>query len=406
VADREVSVHEADSWLYLVTFLLAGAGLVMVLSASQAVAISEHRSGLYYFIRQVFGMGLGTFALLALRRVDYARLRELAGPAAAGVLLLMLIVLVPGIGVLVNGARRWINLGPLGTFQPSELGKLVFALYLASWVDKREDRLNDLYDGFIPFALLTSVPLFVLMLQKDLGTAIVMAAIAGAVFFAGGGPKRYVVGLFALLFAAFVLLTVLEPYRAQRLAVWGNPFKDALGAGFQSAQALLALGSGGLTGVGLGHSVQKFLWLPEAHTDFIFAIIGEETGLVGTTLVLAGFVFFAVRGYRGAMRAPDRYGVMVAVGITTWIAFQALINMATVTNTLPITGVPLPLISYGGTSVATTLAAIGVLLNVSSQGGRQSHSRILRGSDATVDLGRRDGGAPVTGTRRRASLPR
>ena len=406
MVERTVNAHEPDSSLYLITFLLAGAGLVMVLSASQAVAISEHRSGLYYFLRQLVGMGLGTAALLVMRRVDYTTLRRHATPAAIAVLVLMLLVLVPGVGVLVNGARRWINLGPLGTFQPSELGKLVFAVYLAAWVDRRGDRLHDLYDGFIPFALITAVPLFVLMLQKDLGTAMVLAAIAGAVFFAGGGPKRYVLGLFAVLLGAFVLMTVLEPYRAQRLAVWGNPFKDALGAGFQSSQSLLALGSGGVTGVGLGHSVQKFEWLPEAHTDFIFAIIGEETGLIGTTLVLAGFLFFAVRGYRASMRAPDRFGVMIATGITTWIAFQGLINMATVTNTLPITGVPLPLLSYGGTSVATTLAAIGVLLNISSQGGRQGPARIIRGTDATVDLGRRDGGTPVTGTRRRASLPR
>ena len=336
----------------------------MVLSASQALAYLEHRAPLYYFIRQTAGMGLGLAALLVMRRIDYHRLRPLAPIAAAGVLLLMVLVLVPGIGASANGARRWFNLGPLGTIQPSEMGKVVFAVYLAQWVERRGDRIRDFYDGFVPFAIITAVPLFVLMLQKDLGTAMVTAAIAASIFFAGGGRKRHLLLIALGLFAAFLLLTLLEPYRAQRLAVWSNPFKDSLGAGFQSTQAIYALGSGGVSGVGLGHSIQKFLWLPEAHTDFIFAIVGEETGLIGTTLILAAFVFFAVRGYRASMRAPDGLGVMIAAGITTWIAFQALINMATVSNTLPITGVPLPLISYGGTSVATTLmlGAIAVRL--------------------------------------------
>jgi cell division protein FtsW len=204
------------------------------------------------------------------------------------------------------------------------------------------------------------------------------------------------------LAAGFVLLTIATPYRAARLSSFTDPFRDPLNTGFQSSQGLIALGAGGLHGVGIGHSVQKFLWLPAAHTDFIFAIIGEETGLIGTTAVLAAYVLLSARGYRAALRAPDRFGLMVAVGITTWISVQALINMGTVTDTIPATGVPLPFISYGGTSVVILLAAVGVLLNVAGQGRPQSLRRI----DATLDLGRGDRRPPDARPRRRAGVPR
>jgi cell division protein FtsW len=395
---------ETDRWLVLLTVLLVGAGLIMVLSSSQALGYVDHRFALYYFLRQVGFAAAGFAAMAALRRVDYRTLRRYAPAAAAIAAALMLLVLVPGLGIRVNGARRWFSLGPLGSFQPSEIAKLAFALFMARWVDKRGERLKSLSDGFLPFAILLGGTLALVMLEKDLGSALVIGAIFCAIYFAAGGRKRYLAVLLLLLVAAFALLTVVESYRAQRLAVFLDPFKDPLGAGFQSRQALLALGSGGLTGVGLGHSVQKYLWLPEAHTDFIFAIVGEETGLIGTTAVLAAFVGLALRGYRAAMRAPDRFGLALGAGITTWIAFQALLNMGTVTDTVPITGVTLPFISYGGTSLAITMAAVGVLLNIASQSDRRP--RRSRRIDATVDLGRRDGRPPVASPGRGASVPR
>jgi cell division protein FtsW len=397
---------ETDRWLLLIAVLLLGAGLVMVLSSSQAFAYLQRRSPFYYFERQAVAMLIGVAALLALRKLDYHRLRSLAKPAAAAVVLLMLLVLIPHIGVNVNGARRWFNLGPLGTLQPSELGKLVLAVFIADWIDRRGARLATFADGFVPFVILMAGAMALIMLQRDLGTALVTASIFVGAYFTGGGRKRYLAMLFAGLVVMFVLFTVLEPYRVARLASFTDPFSDRLGTGFQSTQALLALGSGGLTGVGLGHSVEKFLWLPEAHTDFIFAIIGEEIGLLGTTLVLAGFVAFCVRGYRAAIRAPDRFGLVLASAITTWIGFQALVNMATVTDTLPITGVPLPFISYGGTSVAITLAAVGVLLNIAGQGTRQTYRESFRRIDATFDIGRRNRRPPVSGARRRAGVSR
>jgi cell division protein FtsW len=390
---------QGDRWLLMVTLLLMGAGLVMVFSASQALAYVQHRSPYFYFERQALWMVLGSVALVALSRVDYHRLRALAPLGAAICVVLMLLVLIPSIGIRVNGARRWIDLGVLGSLQPSELAKLAFILYIAHWIDKREDRIKSFADGFIPFSLLMGGALLLLFLQRDLGTSVVLAAIFGSAYLAGGGRKRHILLLGAGLAAIFVVDTYIEPYRLARLASFRDPFGDQLNTGFQSTQAILALGSGGLTGVGLGQSVEKFLWLPEAHTDFIFAIIGEETGLVGTSAILLGFVLFAVRGYRAAMLAPDRYGLTIAAAITTWISFQALLNMATVTDTLPITGVPLPLISYGGTSVAATLAAIGVLLNVAGQTTRKP-GRL----DAAADSGRRDRRSPVPRAGSGASL--
>jgi cell division protein FtsW len=394
--------RDRDLPLVGVTLLLAGTGLVFVLSASQALAYLEHRWALYFFTRQLAGVALGLVAMFVLMRVDYHRLRALAPVGAAGALLLMAAVLAPHLGVQVNGARRWFNLGPLGTFQPSELGKLCFVLYAAHWVDKRQDKIRDLYDGFLPYALMLAVVLGVLMFEKDLGTAVVTSAIFASIYFAGGGRKRHLVLLAAVLVSGFLLLTVSTPYRLARLSSFTDPFKDPLNTGFQSSQAIIALGAGGWHGVGLGQSVQKFLWLPAAHTDFIFAIVGEETGLIGTTAVLLGFCLFVWRGYRAGLRASDRFGVMLAVGITTWVGVQALVNMGTVTDTVPATGVPLPFISYGGTSVAILLAAVGVLLNISAQGSDQGLRRI----DASLDIGRGDRRPPDAGTRRRSSLPR
>jgi cell division protein FtsW len=397
--------EQGGGGLLLATLFLCGFGLVMVLSASQALAILQHASPYYYFERQAVWMALGFTGLYLLRRLGLERLRELAPKAAVLTIVLMLVVLIPHLGVEVNGARRWLPLGPLGTIQPSEVGKLVFILYIADWLDRRGEKLRSFQDGALPFAMILGAILLILLLQKDLGTAVITAAILLAAFFTGGGRPLHVALLIGVLALGFLLATLIEPYRAARLATFANPFADRLGAGFQATQGLLALGSGGFTGVGLGHSVEKYLWLPEAHTDFIFAIVGEETGLVGTTLLLAGFCVFTIRGYRIAMRAPDRYSLVVASAITTWIGFQALLNMATVTDTLPVTGVPLPFVSYGGTAVATTIAAVGVLLGIAGQGVRTGLARQRR-MDAALDLGRSDRRAPLSGARGGAGAAR
>lgn len=395
--------RETDRWLLLLTVLLLGAGLAMVLSSSSVQSIHDHGSPYYYFERQVLLAAAGLIAMVVLRHLNYHRLHRWAPLLAGLTAALMLAVLVPHVGLTLGGARRWIDLGPLGTLQPSEASKLAFVLFIAQWADRRQGRLRSFGDGFVPFAIMTAAILGVLILQRDLGTAVVMSAILVSVYFAGGGRKGHVLLLVVVLLLAFTLFVRLESYRAQRLDDFVNPFKDPLGTTYQPVQALIGLGSGGIFGVGLGHSVQKYFWLPEAHTDFIFAIIGEETGLVGTTLVLAGFVLLTIRGYRTAMHAPDRFGVMLATGITTWIGFQALVNMGVVTATLPATGVPLPFISYGGTALAISLAAMGILLSVAAA---PNQSKTRRGVDATVDLRGRDWRPLVASARRRTSLPR
>ena len=360
--------RQPDRLLLFTTFLLCGAGLVMVTSASVALAYNQHQTAFYYAERQAAWMLIGFVALFVLSRIDYHRLRPLAPAGAVVAALLMILVLVPHLGVTVNGARRWFDAGPLGTFQPSELGKLAFAVFIAHWVDKNSAQMGNFQKAFVPFAAMLAGVLVLLMLERDLGTSIVVVGIFVSTYWAGGGRIRHMVLLVAALGLAFVALSVFESYRLARLTAFVNPWADPLGAGFQATQSLYGLASGGFFGVGIGHSIEKYGWLPEAHTDFIFAIVGEETGLLGTTLVMLGFLFFGLRGYRAALRAPDRFGVGLAASITTWICFEALLNMATVTNTLPITGVPLPFFSYGGTAVATSLAAVGVLLSIARSG--------------------------------------
>ena len=395
-----------DRIMLVLTLALLCCGLAMVLSASSVWALQQHGSAYYYFGRQLVFAIAGLVGMAIMMRVDYRRLHRWAPAAAAGGVVLMLLVLVPHVGLTLKGANRWIDIGPLGTLQPSEVAKLLLAIFVAQWVDRRQGRLRSFADGFLPFAIMMAAILGLLMIQRDLGTAVVMSAILVSIYFAGGGRKRDVALLAGALVVGFVVMVLLEGYRQQRLQTFLDPFRDPLGASYQPVQALIGLGSGGLFGIGLGHSVQKYLWLPEAHTDFIFAIIGEETGLLGTTAVLGAFVLLTVRGYRAAMRAADRFGVMLATGITTWIGFQALVNMGTVTSTLPATGVPLPFVSYGGTALAISLTAMGVLLNIAAQPQDEPAALAARRTDATADRGRRNWRTPFASPRRRPGVPR
>jgi cell division protein FtsW len=404
-ASMDKSRPQPDRLLLFTTVLLCAAGLVMVTSASVAFAYTQQKSAFYYAERQGAWMVIGFAALFVLGRIDYRRVRPLAPAGAVAAALLMILVLVPHLGVTVNGARRWFDAGPLGTFQPSELGKLAFAVFIAHWIDRNAQRMGRFQQVFVPFAAMLTGVLVLLMLQRDLGTAVVMVGIFISAYWAGGGRLRHIILLLAVLCLGFVAVTLLEPYRLGRLTAFRNPWSDPLGAGFQATQSLYGLASGGLFGVGIGHSIEKYGWLPEAHTDFIFAIVGEETGLVGTSLVMLGFLVFGLRGYRASLRAPDRFGMALAASISTWVTFEALLNMATVTNTLPITGVPLPFFSYGGTALATTLAAVGVLLSIARHGSGSALGN-NRGSDEAFDRWRRNRRPPLPGGGGRASVPR
>jgi cell division protein FtsW len=317
-------------------------------------------------------------------------------PLAIAAVALMVLVLLPHFGVEVNGARRWLRLGPM-QMQPAELAKVAAIVFMALWLERHRERLGSLEDGVVPFLALLGLVTLLVILERDLGTTLIIAAILLAQFMVAGGRKRHVLLLALIIGLSVYIFIRMEPYRLHRMLAFFNPWADPLNTGFQAIQSVVALGSGGVFGVGLGQSIQKYQWLPFAHTDFIFAIVGEETGLIGTAGVLALFGLFAYRGYRIALKAPDAFGSLLACGITTWIAFQAMVNVAAVTVTLPTTGVPLPFISYGGSSLAIALGAVGILLNVSTQSEKVGWIR-----HASIDLGRRHGRTLVPGDRRRA----
>jgi len=340
-------------------------GTIMTFSASYAVGISDYGDGLFFLKRDLMSLAIGVFALILASRVDYHFWRRFSVPAMVVTGLLLFVVLFTS---AVGGAHRWFNLGPFQA-QPSELMKFVLVLYTADLLDRKGRRIRHFFKGAVPFAITIAVIAFLVMLEPDLGTTTVLVAIGFAVFLVAGADARQF-GLFVLSgVGGFIVLSLSADYRRERLLSFLNPDKqDVRDAGWQLWQARIALGNGGIFGVGLGASRQKFLWLPAAHTDAIFAVVGEELGLIGCTLIIALFTLLAVRGYRAALRAPDRFGAVMATGITTWIAFQAMINIGGVTTAIPFTGVPLPFFSYGGSSLAVTLGALGVLINVSRQG--------------------------------------
>lgn len=389
--------RRGDKALIIAVATLAAFGLVMVFSASEVQGWLWFRNAAYYFERQLVWLALGLVLLWVGARVDYHRLRPLAGPIGALSLALLVLVLLPHVGIEAYGARRWLQLGPIG-MQPAELAKAGTILFMAVWLERHRERLSSLEDGVAPFLALMALVTGLIILERDLGTTLIVAAILLAQFLVAGGQKRHVLLLAVIIGLSAYLFIRMEPYRLHRLMAFLNPWADPLNTGFQSIQSLLALGSGGIFGVGLGQSIQKYQWLPFAHTDFIFAIVGEETGLIGTTAVLSLFALFTYRGYRVALKAPDAFGSLLACGVTTWVAFQALINIAAVTVTLPTTGIPLPFISYGGSSLAITMLAVGILMNVAMQGEKVGWIR-----HASIDLGRRHGGARVPGDRGRAS---
>jgi cell division protein FtsW len=388
--------RRGDRALLLAVAALSAFGLVMVFSASEVQGWLWFHNAAYYFERQLMWLALGLVLLWVAAHVDYHRLRPLAWPLGGVAIALMLLVLVPHFGVEVNGARRWLRLGPM-QMQPAELAKIAAIIFMALWLERHRERLGSLEDGVVPFLALLGLVTVLVILERDLGTTLIVAAILLAQFMVAGGRKRHVL-LLALIIGLCVYIFIrMEPYRLHRILAFVDPWADPLNTGFQAIQSVVALGSGGIFGVGLGQSIQKYQWLPFAHTDFIFAIVGEETGLIGTAAVLALFGLFAYRGYRVALKAPDAFGSLLACGITTWIAFQAMVNVAAVTVTLPTTGVPLPFISYGGSSLAIALGAVGILLNVSTQSEKVGWIR-----HASIDLGRRHGRTLVPGDRRRA----
>ena len=354
-----------DHILLAAVLTLLGFGIVMVFSASSIEASVLNHNPYYYLERQMVWAGLGLAIMAFLARFDYHRLAQLAQPVAIATVVLLLVVLVPHIGREVNGARRWLGFGSL-LFQPSELAKFSLVLFFALWL-ARMPRLDRFWQGIgVPLAIYLPIA-FLIIKEPDLGTALALGGTVFTMLFVAGVNLWQFFGIVALALPVVGVAIVVAPYRLQRFLAFLHPQADPQGTGYHIIQSLYALGSGGLFGTGLGQGALKYFYLPEQHTDFIFAIIGEELGLIGALAVLALFLVLTWRGLRVAMLAPDRFGALLAVGLTAMVAVQALMNIAVVTASMPITGIPLPFISYGGSSLIFALGAMGILLNISRQ---------------------------------------
>ena len=342
-------------------------GLIMILSASSVSAFATYGSSFLFFQRQLVWALIGLLCFMFFARLDYHRLRGFGYVLLPVVIGLLFAVLIPGVGVTSGGSSRWISLG-LFSFQPSEVGKLALVLFAADVFSRKDESMFDSFSHTaLPLIPALSILAVLVLLQPDLGTTLVLGSIGIGMLFVAGAPLGFVSPIVMTGAAITTVAALAEPYRRARIFAFLNPWADPFNTGYQTIQSLIAVGSGGWFGVGLGASRQKWLYVPNAHTDFIYAILAEETGLLGTFVVLGLFAFLTYMGIRTAQRAPDRFGMLLAAGITIWIALQTLINIGAVIAALPITGVPLPLVSFGGTSLVVVLVAAGVLVNIAYQ---------------------------------------
>lgn len=359
------NTHTVDKQLLILTAILFVGGLFILGSASMMLSYKNLGSVTGYALRQLLiGGGAGMVGMYATSRIPYRTWRTCALPLLLLSFVCLGLLFVPQLKVSFGGATRWLQLGPLN-FQPSELLKLTFVMYLASWLDSRRREVGSVSYGMIPFALMVSVVAVFLIMQPDIGTLFVIVMTAGLLYLLGGGKTSQAVVLCLLGIGVFYLVIQLASYRLSRLLVFLNPGSDPQGLGYQINQAFIAIGSGGFWGLGFGRSVQKYQYLPEPMGDSIFAIFAEEMGFFGVTLLIACFFLFFLKSLHIAKRAPDVFGKLLAAGIAAGIMSQAFINMAAISGLMPLTGIPLPFISYGGTSLAITLAGVGILLNIS-----------------------------------------
>ncbi len=359
-----------DKPLLIIVGLLVLVGFVMLFSASGAVGIERFGDSAFYVKRQLVSFVVGLALFWIGWRVDYHLWQKWSLPILIAALALLVLVLIPGIGASGQGAVRWINLG-FTSFQPTEFAKLALILYISAWLSERGlHTVRDVKHGLVPFASLMAVFAFLILKQPDLGTLLIIVAIGGVLFFVGGADARHIAGLVVAGIVFVGIAIKIAPYRLARFTAFLDPAADPQGAGYHITQALLAIGSGGLFGLGLGNSRQKYFYLPEVTGDSLFAVIGEELGFFASAGIVVLFALFFLRGLRIALRAPDTFGKLAALGIAVWVAAQAFMNIGAMLGVLPLTGLPLPLMSYGGTALAATLAGIGILLNIAKQGRR------------------------------------
>lgn len=355
--------------LLMVVAVLNVIGVVMVLSASSVQSLDSKGNAWWFFERQLLWTGLGITGFAVASRIDYRSWRKYTVPFLALAAVLLVVVLVPGIGIWVDGSRRWLGFGSWRV-QPSEIAKLAFLVFAADVLTRQQSKVGDWRKALRPVMLVFVLFAVLIMKEPDLASTMVLTVILGSVLVVGGIRARHLAMIGGAAVTAVTLFALLVPWRRARMLAFLDPWHDKSNTGYQVTQSLIALGSGGWTGVGLGASRAKWRFLPAAHTDFIFAIVGEELGLFGCLLVIGLFGALAYLGVRTALRAPDRFGMLLAGGITAWIVGQAVINIGSVVGLLPVSGIPLPFVSFGGTALLFTMIAAGLLGNIARQGGR------------------------------------
>jgi cell division protein FtsW len=360
--------HKPDYKFIITLAAIIIFGLIMLSSASVAVSFEKFHDNYYYFKHQLLnGFLPGIFLLVVLSFVNYRFWRKNALWLLTFSIALLIAVFIPGVGAKYGTAKSWLNIFGY-SFQPSEFVKLTFLIYLAAWLENREEKkVRHVSEGLIPFLVLLGIIAVLLLLQPDLGTMTIIVAFSLVVFYIGRANLLHVAGLILAAFFGLIGFAKLAPYRAARLTVFLHPELDPQGIGYHINQAFLAIGSGGFWGKGFGMSRQKFQYLPEVQGDSIFAIIAEEMGLIISSLLVVGYVYLTYRGFQIAQKAPDKFAKMLTVGVVSWIIIQAFVNMGAIVGLLPLTGVPLPFVSYGGTAMTMLMAACGIVINISRQ---------------------------------------
>lgn len=357
-------MRETRTAFFVTGLMIICLGIVMIYSSSGIYAMEVMGNSTYFLIRHLIFLSLGILIMLWMMSIDYRQLEKYAKPILVVVIVLLILVLIPGIGKLTSGARRWFSLG-FFNFQPSELAKPAMIIYLASYLTRKQAYLRSGMKGFLPIVLIMGLLCALIIKQPDLGNTVLIFLITMTMYFIAGGAKRFLGGIFLMALPIIVGLVIAAPYRMRRMVSFFNPWEDAQGAGFQLSQSQIALGSGGFFGVGLGKSEQKLFYLPAAHTDFIFSIIGEELGFLGAMAVIFLFVLFFWFGIRLLKAVTNPFGYYLVFGVLFMLAIQSVVNVGVSIGALPTKGLPLPFISYGGSALIFNMAAIGLVLNVS-----------------------------------------
>jgi cell division protein FtsW len=387
--------HQADYTILVTVITLVAIGILMVYSSSAMKGYLEDDDTLAIVGPQIGWAALGLVAMAVMMRVDYRYLRLISVPAYIVAVALLILVFVPSLNIVVGGSARWLKIGPLPALHPAEMAKLALVIYLAHWFAKRGTKISGFWSGTVPFLVIVGPVVALVFKEPDLGTTMVIGLTALTMFYLAGANLAHLAAMGMLALSAIVVAG-LRGYQIERIQAWLNPWADPMGKGFHTIQGLLALGLGGLLGAGLGESrLAGGLFLPNASNDYIFAIVGEEFGLIGAGVVILLFVVLAYAGVRTALAAPDTFGALLAAGITAWLCIQAFINIGVVVALIPVTGITLPFVSAGGSSLTISLAAVGILLSISRE-------TVERGTwnDASADRGRRHGRAHLPGPRR------